>query len=341
MSATPPARKTSVASARLSIGNEELEAFLVVAELQSFSKAAERLFLAQPSVSNRVQRLEHALSVRLFERTTRAVVLTPAGQRLRHRAEPIIRSLRDIIEEFRSESEGRRHVVSVATTPTLAAVLLPPIIQRFNKANANIHIELYDELTPHLASDFRSKRLDFAVMARGATSLAGVTFEPIMVSKFVVVGPRGHPALSSGIVTCRLLTQQPFLLLSAYNNELGKLTAALGEDGASLSAVNSVSRLSTLLGFVSSGLGLTLLPDLALTMGGIIDLARFDIASVEGVVLTREYGIASLPEHQWSLSAQAFAAAVRAHLAAMMPTRCDAPYPRKKASRPGRKARRG
>lgn len=317
MATSPRTPKNSVASSRLSIGNEELEAFLVVAELQSFSKAAERLFLAQPSVSNRVQRLESALSVRLFERTSRAVLLTPEGTRLRQRVEPIIHSLRNVIEEFRSESETRKRVVSVATTPTLAAVLLPPIIQSFNKAKANIHIELYDELTPHLALELRSKRLDFAIMARGATAMNGIAFEPILVSKFVVVGPHGHPALVSGTMTSRELTRHPFLLLSAYNVELEKLTAAIGEQGASLSTVNSVSRLLTLLGFVSSGVGLTLLPDLALSMGGIIDLTRFDVASLEDVSLTREYGIASVPGQKWSPPANDFAAAVRIQLQAM------------------------
>lgn len=325
MSTSPRAPKNSVASSRLSIGNEELEAFLVVAELQSFSKAAERLFLAQPSVSNRVQRLESALSVRLFERTSRAVLLTPEGERLRQRVGPIIHSLRNVIEEFRSESETRKRVVSVATTPTLAAVLLPPIIQCFNKANANINIELYDELTPHLALELRSKRLDFAIMARDATAMSGITFEPILVSKFVVVGPQGHPALLSGTMTSRELTQHPFLLLSAYNVELEKLTAAIGEQGASLSTINSVSRLLTLLGFVSSGVGLTLLPDLALSMGGIIDLTRFDVASLEDVSLTREYGIATLPGQKWSSPAKAFAAAVRAHLLAMQAPRASKP----------------
>ena len=100
---------------RISIGPAELETFLVIAELGSFSKAAEQLSLAQPSVSNRVQRLERAVRTRLFERTTRAVVLTPAGERLRARVEPIIRSLHSVIDDFCTEADTRSQSVIVAT----------------------------------------------------------------------------------------------------------------------------------------------------------------------------------------------------------------------------------
>ena len=316
MSAAPRAPKTSVASSRLSIGTEELETFLVIAELESFSKAAERLFLAQPSISNRVQRLERAVSARLFERTTRAVVLTPAGARLRQRIEPIIHGLREVLDEFKSEGESRKRLVSVAATPMLSAVLLPPVIQAFSKANPTVRLELHDELTRHLASDIRSQRIDFAVLARGAASLAGISFEPVTLSRFMVVGPHGHPALARGTVAAKELTRHPLLVLSGYHRELEILTAALGESGPSLSTVNTISSVSTLLGFVSAGLGLTFLPSLALNVGGIIDSRQFDIVGLEDVCLTREYGFASLPGHKWSPAAKAFASVLRDHILA-------------------------
>lgn len=327
MSAAPRAPKNSVASSRLSIGTEELETFLVIAELGSFSKAAERLFLAQPSISNRVQRLERAVSARLFERTTRAVVLTPAGARLRQRIEPIIRGLRDVLDEFKSEGENRKRLVSVAATPMLSAVLLPPLIQRFSKAHPTVRVELHDELTSHLASDIRSQRIDFAVLARGAASLAGIAFEPVTLSRFMIVGPHGHPALSRGTVAAKDLTQYPLLVLSGYHRELEALTAALGESGPSLSTVNTIGSVSTLLGFVSAGLGLTLLPSLALNVGGIIDSRQFDIVGLEDVCLTREYGFASLPGHKWSPAAKAFASALRDHILAKNVPGDPAPSP--------------
>jgi len=316
MSAAQRAPRKPAATSRLNIGTEELETFLVIAELGSFSKAAERLSLAQPSISNRIQRLERAVSARLFERTTRAVVLTPAGEKLRQKVEPIIRGLRDVLDEFRAEGESRKHMVSVAATSMLSAMLLPPLIQRFAASHPNIRIELHDVVTPHLATDLRAQRIDFAVLARGAASFAGVTFEPVALSRFVVVGPHGHPALASGRMTARQLTPYPFLMLAAYRQELEAVMTALGDGGPSLATVNTIGSVSTLLGFVSAGLGLTLLPNLVLNVGGIIDDTQFDVATLEDVPLTREYGIAALTGHKWSPSAKAFAAALRAHFVA-------------------------
>jgi DNA-binding transcriptional LysR family regulator len=303
--------KQSGAASRLNIGVEELETFLAIAELGSFSKAAERLFLAQPSISNRVQRLERAVSARLFERTTRAVVLTPAGERLRLRVQPIINDLHAVLDEFRTEGESRKRVVAVATTAMLAAMLLPQVIQRFTKANPSIRIELHDDVTPQLASDIRSQRIDFAVMARGA-AFDGISFEPVVSSKFMVVGPHGHPALASGAITAKALSRYPFLALAAYHKKLDALTAALDGGEFTLAAVGTVSNVSTLLGFVSAGLGLTVLPSIVLSVGGIIDDTRFDIAHLRDVSLVREYGIASLTGQEWSPAAKAFAAALRA-----------------------------
>ncbi len=105
---------------RISIGPDELETFLTIAEHGSFSKAAEQLSLAQPSISNRVQRLERTLRTRLFERTNRAVILTADGERLRTRVEPIIRDLHAVIEEFCSDPDRRQRSVVIAATPMLA-----------------------------------------------------------------------------------------------------------------------------------------------------------------------------------------------------------------------------
>ena len=301
-------------TARISIGPAELETFLAIAELGSFSKAAERLSLAQPSVTNRVQRLERAVRARLFERTTRAVILTQAGERLRARVEPIIRDLHDVIEDFCTEAELRSHHVVVATTTMLATVLLPPIITRFATANPSIRVDLQDQVG-QLASDIRSGRVDLAVLAQHS-HLEGIDFEKLTEDRFMVVGPRGHQALTQGAVSVPQLARHPFLLLAAYQNRIGALTAAAAAHGLALSPMRTVTNVSTLLGLVSAGLGLTVLPGLILRVGGVIDDTNFDVADLDDVVMTRPYGIASLAGHEWSPAAKAFAAALRAELLA-------------------------
>jgi len=304
---------------RLSIGADELETFLAVAELGSFSKAAERLSLAQPSVTNRVQRLERDLRTRLFERTTRAVTLTPEGTRLRARVEPVMRSLQSIIDDFCEQAELRSQTVVIAATPMLATVLLPPIISRFTKANPAVQIELQDQITERLASDIRSGRVDFALVAR-QPSAEGIAFESVTADRFEVIGPRGHPALQTGHVSVAALTQHPFLILGAHRIEFDTLVSEAAANGRTLQAVRTVKNVSTLLGLVAEGLGLTMLPKIILRVVSSADDPRFAMAALDGIALTREYGIASLAGREWSPGARAFAVALRIELLAQRPT---------------------
>ncbi len=301
--------------ARLSIGAEELETFLAVAELGSFSKAAERLSLAQPSITNRVQRLERDLRTRLFERTTRAVTLTQEGERLRARVEPVMRSLQSIIDDFCEQAEMRSQMVVVAATPMLATVLMPPIISRFIKANPTVQVELQDQITERLPSDIRAGRVDFALVARQPPA-EGIAFESVTADPFAVIGPRGHPALESGRVSVSALTRYPFLILGAHRAQFGELAAEASSKGMTLQAVRTVKNVSTLLGLVAEGLGLTMLPRIILRVVSVADDTRFALASLDGVALTREYGIASLAGREWSPGTRAFAAALRSELLA-------------------------
>ncbi len=305
----------STRKTRLSIGAEELETFLTVAELGSFSKAAERLSLAQPSVTNRVQRLERDLRTRLFERTTRAVTLTPDGERLRARVEPVMRSLQSIIDDFCEQAQMRSQMVVVAATPMLATVLLPPIISRFTKANPAVQVELQDQITERLPSDIRSGRVDFALVARQPPA-EGIMFDSVTADRFDVIGPRDHPALQSGRVSVSALTRYPFIILGAHRAQFDELAAEAAANGLTLRAVRTVKNVSTLLGLVAEGLGLTMLPRIILRVVSTIDDTRFIMATLEGLALTREYGIASLAGREWSPGARAFAAALRSELLA-------------------------
>ena len=101
----------------------ELETFLAVVELGSFSAAAKRLHISQPSVTSRIQRLESMLRVRLLVRTTRHVDPTPAGTRLRDRAETALRDLRVLLQEFQADADVARLRVTIAAPPMISAGL--------------------------------------------------------------------------------------------------------------------------------------------------------------------------------------------------------------------------
>ena len=305
-------RPAAGAKARISIGPAELETFIAIAELGSFSKAADRLSLAQPSVSNRVQRLERAVKARLFERTTRAVILTHAGERLLARVEPIIRDLHAVLDEFSDEADTRSHSVIVATTPTLAAVLLPPILQRFAKSHPSLRVEVLDQIPPRLASDISAGQLDFAVLSY-QMPIEGVVFDQIAASSFMAVGPVGHPVLAGSSVAVEDLAAHPFLLLDSYRLAIAGLFT---EQRAALPPVRKARNVSTLFGYLAAGLGLTVLPGLVVRLSGAASDRRFRVVPLSGPQLIRHYGIGHLPGQEFSAAAKAFSAAVRAELIA-------------------------
>ncbi len=234
-------------------------------------------------------------------------------------------SLHSVVDEFCAEAEARSQLVVVAATPMLATVVLPPIISRFSKANPAIKVELQDQITARLGSDIRSGKVDFAMVARPAPA-EGISFETVAVDTFMVMGPRDHPALRDGKpVPVRTLAEHPFLLLAAHMPHFDRLVVEARSQGMELRVVRSVKNVSTLLGLVAEGLGLTMLPSFVLRVGSMVDDTRFAIRPLEGVAPTREYGIASLAGHEWSAAARAFAQSLRAELQANTRVRRPAP----------------
>ena len=116
---------------RINLGPADFETFVAVAELGSFGRAAQRLSISQPAVTQRVLRLERVLGMKLFDRTTRRVSLSGAGVRLMQKAQPTIVALRSILEDFHNEASLKAGTVALGVSPSLAATVIPSILRRF------------------------------------------------------------------------------------------------------------------------------------------------------------------------------------------------------------------
>jgi len=302
---------------RIALGPAELETFLAIAELGSFSRAAERLSLSQPSISNRILRLEKLLGTRLFERTTRAVVLTPAGLRLQARVAPVIDELRSALEEFQREADHRRLTVTVAASPIVAAALVPPILQRFRQTYPDVKVVLRDDVPferlSALIAEIKSGAVDIAVTALAAPH-PEVEFEPLFQDECIVVGPR--PALlGRAEITIEEFAREPFVTLSAYGPEVSALAAGLEERGISFRPSYQVANVTTCLGLVESGMGLGLLPRFALRSNDAFESGRLLTARLVGASIVRRIGMLHLRQGDLAPSARALSRAFRAEAA--------------------------
>lgn len=247
---------------RFDISLEDLQTFLAVADQGSFSRAAERLALSQPSISNRVKRLEEKLDVRLLERTTRKVELTDHGRRLHERASVTLLALRDLLREFNAETGMRRGQVEVAATMMIASVALAPILGSFAEAHPEISVRLRDRLPDAAVAEVATGECDMAVMVLERPD-AALAFEPLLADRCVAVTRLGHPLLEKGSVTFAEVLEHPLLSPDghvALRLAIEEEAAARGLEITLSARARDVTNVMTLLAMAAAGLGVCIHP---------------------------------------------------------------------------------
>ena len=169
----------------------EVDVFLALADSLSFRRTALQMHLSQSAVSGTLARLEEMLGARLFERTTRAVELTQAGEVfaeqarfLRHQMEETVRR----VQEVAQVQVGR---LALAALPSLAAGLLPRVLARFAAEHPGVHLELFDSLAGPAFDMVRAGRVDFALTAANP-AYADLDYLPLASDRFVLLLGRGH-----------------------------------------------------------------------------------------------------------------------------------------------------
>lgn len=239
----------------------QLEAFVQVARHRSFSRAAESLFLTQPSVTARIQSLERELNERLFERTGRSVTLTDAGNAFLPHAQRVLIAVQegaDAIEAVRSGEVGR---IRIGASSSIATYVLPAILRRFRETRPGIHVHLTTG-----SSEDRIARLlsgeDHVAICR-LTQHAEIEATHVYNDDLTLVVPPNHPlALREG-VTLADAGREPFLFLergSSYHSLVYGIFLRAGivpESAMELDAIETTKHM------VEAGLGIAILPEVA------------------------------------------------------------------------------
>jgi DNA-binding transcriptional LysR family regulator len=220
----------------------QLEAFVAVAHELHFGRAAARLHLGQPTLSDLVRRLERELGTPLFHRTTRRVVLTEAGAVLLGRAEAVLRQVGDAVVEVRAVGSGGRGTVRVGFTPPTAPVLAPHLCAGFARAAPEVTVEQVRLYLPGLQQALREGTLDVALTcglreageaAGEVDSRAGGIETHLFASEPLLVGLRpGHRLAErtavdlSDLAGERLGMTEPFLFPAWAASQRQALEAA-------------------------------------------------------------------------------------------------------------------
>jgi LysR family carnitine catabolism transcriptional activator len=287
----------------------ELETFIAVAEAGSFSAAAQRLHVAQPSVTGRVQRLETALGTKLLQRTTRKVETTEDGALLLAEANRALRGLREVVGKFRDGARLARQRVVVAATPMLAAHTLPPLIHAYSSRYPDVQVELRDLQYADALNALDTDAADLAVLALEGND-ARYRFEPLWTRDMVLVAPRGHELAGRERIKLEEIARYPLMVVEQYQPIVARIAQALKPLGLSLPPIRAVANLNTLLGMFDAGMGVTLLPRSAAAGIG----SGHSGIDIEGLDLRRNFGIVLARQSDLGTAATSFCRYLREHM---------------------------
>jgi LysR family carnitine catabolism transcriptional activator len=285
----------------------ELETFVVVASARSFSAAAQQLHVTQPTVTGRINRLEASLGAQLLRRTTRKVETTEAGESLLREAVITLDGLARLVDGFRKKARNARQRVVVAATPTIAALRLPPIIQAYAQRYPDVEVELLDLQYASVLAAIDDGHADVAVLALEGSDRR-YRFVPLWQDDMLLVAPQGHALAQRKSVGPEDLASIALMVVDQYQGVRARIADALQERGLKLPPSKVVGNLNTLLGMLDAGMGVTLLPRSVSNRGSVAKHAHIEI---EGVDMTRRFGVVTAHAAQLSPATQSFIRFVR------------------------------
>ena len=239
---------------RHSFSLRQIEGFLLAAELQSFSRAAEAMHITQSAFSQLIRELEGALELRLFDRTTRQVTLTAAGEAMSRRMGGAIDSIDDACDEARAIARIERGHLTMGTLSTLAAGLVTRALGQLRRGFPGIGVTLQEAGNDEIVSRVDKGALDLAVCAwtDDATSL---TFQPLFDDELVVVVPIGHRKATEGRLSWKDLESDSLILPLRPSSSYKHIEAAIRDHDATINTEYEMATLSTGLSMVRNDFG--------------------------------------------------------------------------------------
>jgi LysR family hydrogen peroxide-inducible transcriptional activator len=241
----------------------DLQYLVAVADHRHFGKAAEACFVSQPTLSTQIKKLERELGVELVERNPRHILLTDAGERVVERARQVLAETDDIRSIARQAQDPESGTLRLGLFPTLAPYLLPHVVPAVHERFPNLELLLVEEKTEVVHRRLRDGSLDAGVLARPVND-EQLHEELLFAEDFELAVPADHPlAAHEGTVDPSVLADEHVLLLEEGHCLRDQALAVCQLAGASERAGFRATSLETLRQMVAAGVGVTLLPELA------------------------------------------------------------------------------
>lgn len=246
---------------RPNLSIRQIQAFIALSEQRSFTKAAATCFLSQPAFSALIGQLESTLGLRLFDRSTRHVVLTAEGSDFEISARRLLAEFDAALLGMSDYLARKRGRVSIALLPSLAANWLPAVLRQYHEQHPGVAITVADVLSEPCVDLVHSGKADLALAAIRADT-PSLCAEPFCNDDFHLVCPVGHPLARLREVRPRDIASYPFIHMARNSSVRQYLEMALHP--LQMQTLMEVDQLATAMGMVRAGLGVSLMPALTL-----------------------------------------------------------------------------
>jgi len=240
----------------------DLRYLTALADLRHFGRAAEACHVSQPTLSTQIRKLEEELGVALVERSPRQVMLTPAGRDIAERARRVLADVEQMRETARRTADPEAGTVRLGIFPTLGPYLLPHVVPGLRARFPKLELLLVEEKTEVLLARLRDGRLDAAVLALPLHE-DWVETEFLFEEPFLLAVPNAHPLAGRHDLRLHDLADQNLLLLEDGHCLRDQALEVCTLSGAGEKEGFRATSLETLRQMVAAGVGITLLPMLA------------------------------------------------------------------------------
>jgi LysR family hydrogen peroxide-inducible transcriptional activator len=253
----------------------QLRYFDALARHGHFGRAAEACSISQPALSMQIREMEEALGGALLERGARQVSLTQFGEELIQRVRDILRSVDELGDFARASQDRLAGRLRVGMIPTIAPYLLPKVIENLARLHPELDIHVRETLTPKLIKEVAEGRLDTAIVAL-PVSEPSLTEVALFTENFLLVRPGGDKG--TPVPSSEMLREMRLLLLEEGHCFRDQALSFCNMQSSPPREVLDASSLSTLVQMVGAGIGVTLIPEMAVaveTRSAPVSVARF------------------------------------------------------------------
>jgi LysR family hydrogen peroxide-inducible transcriptional activator len=234
-----------------------------IAETGSFSRAAERCQIAQPSLSQQILKLEEDLGARLFDRLGRSIRVTEAGRAFLPHARSILEQMEAARMSVADKNADVRGSVAVGVIPTIAPYLLPRYTAAFAKKYPDAKLRIVEETTPILIEGLRDLSIDLAILALPLRH-KDIEYFPIRTEPLFAALPKDHPRATAESLPLKSLRGESFVMLRDGHcfRDLSLVTCTHARITPNIAFESD--QFSSVLGMVAAGVGISLVPEMAI-----------------------------------------------------------------------------